>query len=370
MAIRLTINFHKEETIKAMANFIFISRKTLRTLAMLTVFALTHIVTSCNLMHDDYASCVKELRVEFAYDMNMEFADAFKSQVSTVTLCAYDSDGKLALKKSETVEAIENRGGYMTLEIEPGKYRLQVWAEGPQRYADSYDFSTQATAENGIDALDSRIRRSSRSLDHDLTPLFHGFTDADLTLPGYGIRTAMVRLTKDTNIVRTVIQNASGKRLNANDFSFFIDDDNSWLAYDNSPLKEDSITYRPWSQYDGTIGNDNNQTPSPLTTTRFDGDTQVSAVVAETTVNRLFVSKHPRLRVVNNTNGKTVFSIPLIDYALLVKGKYNAKMSDQEYLDRQDEYNFVFFVDDNLNWLSASIIVNSWRIVIQNTDLK
>ena len=77
---------------------------------------------------------------------------------------------------------------------------------------------------------------------------------------------------------------------------------------------------------------------------------------------------HPRLTV-RNTEGKTVLSIPFTDYALLVKGNYNRKMTDQEYLDRQDEYNFIFFLDSNQNWLSASIIVNSWRVVLNNTDL-
>ena len=87
------------------------------------------------------------------------------------------------------------------------------------------------------------------------------------------------------------------------------------------------------------------------------------------TVNRLLASKHPRLKVYNNLNKKLVFSIPLIDYALLVKGNYNKAMTDQEYLDRQDEYSFIFFVDDGMNWLSASIFVNSWRVVLQNVEM-
>ena len=62
-------------------------------------------------------------------------------------------------------------------------------------------------------------------------------------------------------------------------------------------------------------------------------------------------------------------SIPLVDYALLVKGFYNRDMDDQEYLDRQDEYNMTFFLDDNGNWLSSSVIINSWRVVLSDVDL-
>ncbi len=338
------------------------------TKALVSSFTMALLLSSsaCSLMHDDYADCRQELRVNFVYDMNMKFADAFKGQVKNVTLHAYDADGNLALEKTESSDAILARGGYMTLDVKPGNYRLEVWAEGEQRQADSYVYGKPSANASTISALDCRINRSSRYLDHDLTALYHGLTDADLSLNGYGVKTATVRLTKDTNNVRVVIQNASGKRLNADDFSFFIDDDNSWLAFDNSPLKEDSITYTPWSQYDGTAGGTEENVAMK---DAEKATTQMSAVVAEMTVNRLFTSKQPRLRVRNNTNGKTVFSIPLIDYALLVKGNYNRSMSNQEYLDRQDEYNFIFFVDDNLNWLSASIVVNSWRIVLQNTNM-
>ena len=315
------------------------------------------LLSSCSLMHDDLSQCRRELRVSFRYDMNMKFADAFANEVKRVTLYAYAADGSLAMQKTESARAITARGGYMTLDgLAPAHYRLIAWAEGEQRHADSYDYGTPSSTASSADVLTCRIRRSTRDISHDLTPLYHGLlTDADLTMSGYGVKSVTMPLTKDTNVIRVVLQNASGKRLSKDDFSFSIDDDNSWLACDNSPLSDDSITYRPWSVYDGTAGD----TLS----------TAVSAVVAETTVNRLFTSKSPRLQVRNNHNGKTVFNIPLIDYILLVKGNYHRAMSDQEYLDRQDEYDFVFFLDDNRNWLSASILVNSWRVVPSDIEM-
>lgn len=178
-----------------------------------------------------------------------------------------------------------------------------------------------------------------------------------MRMEDYGTKTITVPLTKNTNNVKVVIQNTSGKKLKASDFDFKIDDDNGWLAYDNTPVMDDSITYRPWAQHDGSVRAVN------------EDETQVSAVVAEMTVNRLFATKHPRLKVYNTNNGKMVFNIPLIDYALLVKGNYNKTMTDQEYLDRQDDYNFIFFVDDRLNWLNANIYINSWRVVLQNAEM-
>ena len=66
--------------------------------------------------------------------------------------------------------------------------------------------------------------------------------------------------------------------------------------------------------------------------------------------------------------GKVVVSIPLVDYALLVKGYYD-QMSDQEYLDRQDVYEMVFFLNDGMSWVSSHIFINSWKVVLSGLDL-
>ena len=97
--------------------------------------------------------------------------------------------------------------------------------------------------------------------------------------------------------------------------------------------------------------------------------TSVGVAIAELTVGRLVVENKPVLTITNE-KGEKVLSIPLIDYALLVKGYYNREMTDQEYLDRQDEYNMTFFLDENNRWASSSIIINSWKVVLDDVDLK
>ena len=77
----------------------------------------------------------------------------------------------------------------------------------------------------------------------------------------------------------------------------------------------------------------------------------------------------PILILVNKESDENVLTIPLVDYVLLVKGNYNREMSDQEYLDRQDEYNMTFFLDNGNRWMNAYIHINSWKIVLQHNDL-
>ena len=39
-------------------------------------------------------------------------------------------------------------------------------------------------------------------------------------------------------------------------------------------------------------------------------------------------------------------------------------MTDQEYLDRQDDYSILFFIDASNNWyMAGGIYINSWAVV-------
>jgi len=82
----------------------------------------------------------------------------------------------------------------------------------------------------------------------------------------------------------------------------------------------------------------------------------------------LVMENNPVLTITNG-EGEKVLSIPLIDYALLVKGFYNRDMDNQEYLDRQDEFNMTFFLDEDDRWVDSYIIINSWKVVLNNEDL-
>lgn len=326
-------------------------------------FAALFAVTACDQMHHDYHDCSTHRRVRFVYDRNMKFADAFAHEVDNVTLYAFGADGRLAYTKTERVADIDRRGGYMEVDDLPsGVYDLLVWAEGKERYAGSYEFGTAVLGESDASVLKCRVNRTGRDLAHDLTSLFHGRSEAqDFTeLPRGGEQTATVSLTKNTNHVSVVIQNLAGVDLVPEDYSFTIDDENTYMDYDNALLPADSVTYHAWAQYNGTAG------VEVEARAEF---TDNQAVLGELTVNRLMTDRKPRLTV-RGKEGKKILSIPLVDYVLLVKGQYNREMTDQEYLDRQDEYNLTFFLDEGNNWLSSSILINSWRVVLSEEEMK
>lgn len=352
---------------------IFMRKAAAMAAAVITALSLT----GCDdLIYDGEGDCNTSYTVTFTYTMNMEYADAFSHYVQSVTLCAFDTlSGTLVYKQTAGVEALGDDGKTMSVDdITPGTYTLVAWAEGEPAVDDCYEYADLTVGTTTLDDVTCRIARGTRAdsdddiIDHDLTNLFHAITyNADLTDVGYdGERNVDMDLTKNTNSVRIVLQHLSGSDIDVDDFSFEVTSDNGMYAYDNSLISDGTITYTPWSTSSGTAAlydDDSDDTDSDDETL-----TSVSAAVAEMTIGRLVYGNTTRLTVYNS-DGDKVLSIPVIDYALLIKGNYSSSLTNQEYLDRQDEYSMTFFLDENDNWISSTIIINSWRLVFNDVEL-
>lgn len=287
--------------------------------------------------------------------MNMKFADAFAHEVKTLHVRAFDESGALVLDKTDSSAAVGMEGYTMDVnELQPEKkYDFLVWAEGTNR-GDSYTYGTGLTEQQ----LTVQLKRSNATVSNDITPLFHGRLTAQSFQREYNKTQYIdIPLTKDTKNIKVVLQELHGGTIvSPDDFDLYITDDNGFLNYDNSLLADDMLTYLPWSVQTGEAGVD-------------EAGTTVKALVAEFSVNRLVKEGHKPLLTIKRKNGSTVLCIPLIDYFLLVKGNYNSDMSDQEYLDRQDTYDLVFFIQDG-RWFNSYIYINSWRIVPpQSTEI-
>lgn len=368
--------------------------KTLSNIKHLIVTALTLIVGLClfsscdKVIYDGEEDCSVTYRLKFRYDKNLKFADAFSHEVKSVRLYAFDTDEKLVWQASEQGQALASENYSINLNLAPGNYRLVAWCGldneesftlhdvSPKCHIEDLHCRLNCKSENVTDDLAGEEYISSS--DKDLHPLFHGMLDVTLPVNDDGGEyTYVMSLTKDTNVFRVVLQHLSGEDINADDFTFCIEDNNGWLAHDNSILKDTPVTYRAWDTYSGEAGVGlpangvlrNTETGGRAVTT-------VKVAVAELTVGRLFVRdwttyERPMLIVrTADEEKKLVASIPIIDYALMVKGHSHKQMDDQEYLDRADEYNMTFFLDNANNWVSTVIQILSWRVVVNNSDIK
>lgn len=319
---------------------------------------------ACNgLIYDDEGDCSVNYRVKFRYDYNMKYADAFAHEVNSVTLYLLDGNGRVVWQRTEQGEALTSGEYAMTVDVDPGEYSLLAWCGTTDKGSFSIPETTVGTE------LTCTLNRQHDTdgtafVAEDLDRLFHGWLPQQTFSEVEGTYTYVVPLVKNTNNVRVVLQHLSGEAVDKDKFIFAIHDDNGRMDWDNALLPDEPITYYAWHTDAGEAGVDTRWQPGETETRAA-----FSAAIAELTVPRLMTGQETRLTVTNRETGKTVFSIPLIDYALLVKGFYNRDMDDQEYLDRQDEYDMVFFLDEGDRWADTYIYINSWKVVLQDTGL-
>lgn len=322
---------------------------------LLAVVAFMGLSSCSGMIFDDEGDCNPYYKVRFRYDMNLKFADAFRNEVNAVTLYAVDGHGNIVWTRSESGAALKADGYMMDLDVQPGRYTLVAWCGdgvGSSFTVNDTDRADQLHCvlnhrgeDNGVVTTDEHLRR-----------LYHGRL-ADIDLPDtQGVHVVDMPLTKNTNVVRVVLQHLSGEPVDKDKFEFSISDRNRRMEWDNAVSDPTWVCYSACHTTSGTAGIID---PDNLWQSSF------SAAVAELSVGRLMApdteagrgpsvpdESKPRLTVRNRETGETVLSVPYIEYCLMVKGRYEdtddwyeQPMSDQEYLDRQDEYNMTFFLD-------------------------
>lgn len=324
--------------------------------------------SACGSVFDDEGDCDPRYFVRFVYDMNMLRADAFASQVSSVDLYVFDAEsGAYVTHLSDKGEALASGSYRMPLNLTPGKYNFIAWCG----LADNDgDFTVaQAIAQPGdLKCMMARSRDEKGAYSNrNLYALFHGSLTAELP-DTEGEHVYTVKLIKDTNNINLSLNHTSGP-LDPDRFEVTMTDENGLMAYDNSLLTDEQIEYRPWSLCSGELN---------VATSRADaldddedGSNQGSYLKAEISTARFMADHDCRINIVDKQEGKVVFSIPLVQWALLLRSDNHASMGEQEYLDREDEYNLmVFLTDSKEGWTAMEIVINGWHIINHDTVIE
>lgn len=347
---------------------------------VLTICAVAPLSGCDSAIYSGEEDCDPVHVIRFVYHRNMKFADAFPKEVPSVDLFVFNESGRLVRTVSRHIGAGEGDSFAIELrDMAPGHYNLLAWCG----VKDSEHFLVNPTGESDP-AIHHHLCRIARtedevidSLGHitkDIGRLYHGRLDnVDMTADE-GHHEHVVELTKDTNVIRVVLQHLSGAEMNQADYDVTITDANGLYDHNNNLLPDKTLTYHPWIQKGGTATFHPEDDPGSSAAAR--AQTSVSAVVSELTTGRLMADRYKdaRLTVRHASSGNTILSIPLIDYLLLVKGHYytedgHTPMTDQEYLDRQDEYPMTFFLDDRDEWIRTVIYINSWRVVLNESSI-
>lgn len=329
---------------------------------MLAVAVLVTALYSCDsVIYEEEGDC--NYYVHFKYDYNMKWADAFAHEVHGVTLYVLDKAGNVVWQKTEKGDALAQEGYCIRVDVDPGEYDFIAWC-GVEEEPTSFTIPN-ASVKTGLTATLGREHDADGSahIRTDIDRLYYGHLE-NVTL-GLDRCDVTIPLMKDTNNIRITLQHLSGEPVSEDQFTYSITDANGSLNWDNEVLDDETIEYHAWHVSAGTAETESSAVSETRTQSNF------SMALAEFTVSRLMADHAPNARLIvrRSDNGEEIININLIDALLLVKGYYNRDMSDQEYLDRQDEYSLTFFLDEGFRWMNAYIYINSWRVVLQNHEL-
>lgn len=333
-------------------------KKSIQALFTISAIAAGSFLSSCDsVIFDDQGDCSVHYRVPITYTKNILDADAFASQVNSVTLYVYDQQGNLVLQKTESVEVLRDTDYSMDIDLLPGQYSMMVWGWGTPNATPATSFTISDVAQlTGLSAsLPLSGSEGNFYSDQELTPLFYGY-NATVDCPdtyGYVILPA-INLTKDTNTFVIALENYEGLPIAEDALSVSIESQGNMLNWQNLPEGDNPFTYQSWSQ--SLIGSERPET-------RDDGETgNVTGILAELTTSRLMADSHPMLVVHRKWDDTDIIRLDLIELLMLVRGHF--PYDGQEYLDRVDRYTMTFFVDADLSWYTAKgISILGWKVV-------
>lgn len=324
-------------------------------LRLLPVWALLTLgLVSCEYIHEDLKPCDHYLH--FSYSHNMKFADAFQHELvcqqtaKTAELFIFDEDGKFLSSQSLSTETLqENR---IRLNLDPGNYKLLAWAGLNDT---DYGWTKPAVGES-MDEWQMEVKATDNAVSREMLGLFQG--TLDLVIPTGGETDTEFPLVKNTNKIRFVlIDTNSGTGLQADDFTILATTRNADLDADNQPVSDKTITWKPYYQAVEKVAASEG------------GVTAFQAVCAELNTLRLIDGSETSLRLTHKEETEPFLNISLTDLLLLTQMESH-DLDAQEYLDRQDEYTIVVYldiVDGKAHCLE--VIVNDWTIRLDDVNL-
>ena len=347
---------------------------------ILSVMAVISAVvfTSCDEhMFDNEGDCEVTHLIRFRYELNLKWADAFPSEVNSVNLYVFDSDGLFVREYLGRGEALSDPDYHIVLDLPVGDYRFVAWC-GLENDGVEQEYFTVPQPVPGVTTIEeltcslntktTRAGETAEYSDERLRFLYHGRLNATIEDHHDGrVYEHVISLTKNTNHIRIILQETTGEGLGKDDYDITIEDANSVMEYDNSLRKTAPITYKPWNQDSDELGVGKPEAEGGLQ--------HVRGVYADLTTGRLTADhKDDMMLTIRNRNTQEVIaSVPVLQYALLSKKYYEEayghKMADdQEFLDREDEYVLTFFLV-NQRWIDSMIMIHSWRIVRHDYDV-
>ena len=308
------------------------------------------VLTAC--LKEDYNDC--GVTVEFMYNHNILSTNVFENYVDQVNLYVFSDDGIMVQQHTNGSIPLTNNFKMRLDYLDYSNYHFAAWAQSTH-IANNQSFFTIPNLTVGVSSIDELIytlKRNSGIQQHELNNLLVGTTEA-VVFNDKTYLPVTVNLMKVTNKIRVeILSHISGDTIDVANYNFFIIDEagNGRINYDYIVLPDEKTTYLPH-----------------YATNLLLPDKTNNAAVVEMSTSRLMVVNTPRLKMIDNNEGKEIVSMNLPYIFSLTNMENNTQWSLQEYLDRQDRYTITLYFHNN-KWISSTIIINGWAI--NNNELE
>lgn len=319
---------------------------------LLYIISAIALFSSCDWMNDDLSDCPSGTWLKISYTYNILDVDAASTQVNDITIFAFDKDDKYVDRVD--VDSITLHQGYCMVKVpfREGTYHLLIWGGISNRMYQLPNLKAGQTERKSLNI--SLACDSKNQSDRKLNALFYSSLENITINQKYQVITA--NLIKDTNLFSFILQDEANSPLRQEDFSFTLESANGVIDYKNTPDGTTPVYYLPYQQEVAIMSE---QTP---------------VILARSNTLRIMKGDQTTLSIKHIPSGKNILRLPLTQYLLLSK-IYNeiGEMSDQEYLDRQDSYTLLFFIQSSnsgIPKICTSIKVNGWIIRLNNSELE
>lgn len=326
---------------------------------LLTVLMCLPMVACTDWIKDDLDDCPTGCYVHFrvADDLakiGKTGIEGFAGEVSHITLFVFDNEGYFVESCSEL-----DRNFDMNITLEPGKYQMMAWAGLTDT---NYRLPALTKGSTTLQEVILSLQRDEENRQNSyLTPLWHG-APVQTEVREAEMNEITIEMMKNTNTFVTILQDTSGKPLEGDTYSYEIVADNGRMAYDNTVLADDAISYGSYLVETANVDASAEE--------GMEDAVSLSVARAELNTLRLMTDRPARFVVTEKATGRKILNINLTQYLLLTREQYEGKighrLTDQEYLDYEDHYSIVFFLsptgEAESPYLCLSLKINGWIV--------
>ena len=307
-------------------------------------------IASCDTIREDLPRC--ELWLEFTFDYNMEYADAFNPQVKSVDVFVFGSDDKLLFsKRAEATALIGGNRMSLTNELDFGNYKVLTVGS----LSDNFQALDNAGRElvpgtTTLQQLTVALKRASDVVDFEFQHLyFSEVVKVDHLPSNTDHKVYPVNLIRNTNRFNIALMKYGEGQKNGTQYTFEIQaPESATYSWENEPTHQGPVHYVP--HYTGQ------------------GETSDVFVSARLNTMRLFNRDgwDYQFIIKNADTGAKIWSydlMKLLSIARPTSRHDGTELPFQEYLDRQSEWNLIFTVTEKSGggeFIQIGLVVGTW----------